>query len=84
MLSVLDAVRPRLDEVERLPIGTGHLDFGLRGRGSLSEGFIGAGLDAEYRASKTLSLFGDAEVGYRYGPNPDLEWRALAGLRLRF
>lgn len=67
-----------------MPVGTGHLDFGLRGRGSLSTGFLGLGLDAQYRATKNLSLFGDAEVGYLYGPDPDLQWQAIGGVRLRF
>lgn len=83
MLSTLDVVRPRLDEVERMSVGTGHLDFGLRGRGSLSTGFLGLGLDAQYRATENLSLFGDAELGYQYGDNRSLQWQAIAGLRLR-
>lgn len=63
----LEEARARLDAVDALPVGSGHINFGLTGRATELGGLVGLGVDAEWRATRRLSLFGELTGGYGYG-----------------
>lgn len=74
----------RLDRVDRLAPGSGHLDLNLFGRGDLDGGMAGGALDYEHRVRERLSLFGEAWAGYGWGEQAGLGYGASAGLRWRW
>ena len=74
----------RLDRVDALPVGSGHLDLGLFGRGGLAGGLAGGALDYEHHVATRLSLFGEGWAGYGWGNRAGLGYGASAGLRMRW
>jgi hypothetical protein len=79
-----DTARAELDRVESLKVGQGMLEAYAFGRGDLSDGVAGAALDYGHRLSRSLSVFGHAEAGYRWGDSKGLGWEAMAGVRGRW
>ena len=76
-----DLARTSLDRVDELAVGQGMLEAYAFGRGGLDHGQVGAGLDYSHRIRKNLSAFANGELGYGWGLNPGLGWKALTGLR---
>ena len=74
----------QLDRVDELDVGAGMLEAFAFGRGTLDAGMVGAGVDYSHRLTRGLSAFARGEVGYSYGSESGLGWKALAGLRGRF
>lgn len=79
----------RLDDVDALPVGSGHVNFGLTGRATRRGGLLGLGLDAQWRATKRMSLFGEVTAGDGYGEfgsHRGYDWFAqgLFGARVTF
>lgn len=73
-----------LDRVDKLAIGTGMLEAYVFGNGNLKAGSAGVAVDYGHRVSKALSLFGRAELGYRYGSRQRLGYEAIGGIRVTF
>lgn len=75
--------RKKLDRIESLKVGAGMLEAYAFGRGDFDSGVAGGAIDYGHRVSKSISLFGHAELGYHYGNSNGLGYEALAGLRWR-
>lgn len=69
-----------------MAIGAGALDFGAYLRGN--QDLLRAGLDLDYqhRVSRGVSLFGQGWGGVRheFGAGTELDYGAMAGLRMRW
>lgn len=77
-----EAAQKRLKEVEALKVGAGALEAYAFGRGTFREGEAGLGVDYSHRINRSWSLFGQGELGYRYGmPNSGLGYSVLAGVK---
>lgn len=81
---VTSEIRGRLDEVEKLAPGVGQIDLGAYVRGWGDTGAAGGFLDYQHRATRDLSIFGQARAGYGWGAAAGLQYEATAGLRMRF
>lgn len=72
--------------MDKLPVGSGHLDLTayLRGDEDILRGGVQA--DYEHRVKKNLSVFGRAHFGsvFAFGKGYDLDYGALGGLRWNF
>ena len=76
-----DAASKTLDSIDKLNPGTGSLDAYLFGRGDLTEGELGAGVEYRHRVNTNWSMFGNGSLGYQYGTNSGLGYSVRAGIR---
>lgn len=83
---VFKEAQARLDRVDALPVGTGHLDLTAYLRGNTTT--LRGGLQADYerRVKKNLSVFGQGWLGTDWARDTgyDLDYGVLGGLRWSF
>ena len=73
--------RTDLDRIEKLKAGQGMLGAFAFGRGDLSRGVAGLGLEYGHRISDRWSAVARGELGYRYGEASAIEYNGLAAVR---